>query len=138
MYFWLKFGHIAAVAIWFTGLFLLPRLFIAGQAGAAATGKMLYFAVMTPAAAVAVALGLVLIIAFGFDGAWLPAKLSVVALAVLLHIYLGVSLDAADRGAQPRRPVLHRVLNWLPVLLFLAIVALTAGKPGTLPPLGGV
>lgn len=143
MVFWLKFFHIAAMALWFTGLFLLPRLFIASgddeadHADLNAIGKALYFGLMTPAAAVTVALGMVLI-AYGFQGAWLPAKLVLVALAVLLHIYFGQLLVDLSRGHVRHGPVFYRVLNWSPLLLLLGIAALAAGQPGALPPLGGV
>ena len=31
MNFWLKYFHIIAMAVWFTGLFLLPRLYLASR-----------------------------------------------------------------------------------------------------------
>lgn len=142
MYFWLKLLHIAAMAVWFTGLFLLPRLLVARAHGAMADaaepalGRTVYFGVMTPGAVLTIVLGTVLL-GFGFQGAWLPAKLSLVAVAVLLHVYYGhVLLDPRQRA----RPtvLLIRVLNWLPLLLLLAIAALAAAKPGVLPPLGGI
>ncbi|WP_187266019.1 CopD family protein [Alkalisalibacterium limincola] len=150
MYFWLKFFHIAAMAIWFTALFFLPRLFIAsvhadrpGGRGEDekprlnAIGKTLYFGVMTPAAVITVVLGIVLI-AYGFQGPWLPAKLALVALAVMLHLYFGQLLVDLSHGHTRHTSAFYRVLNWLPLPLFLGIVALAAAKPGALPPLGGV
>ncbi|MBU0789800.1 MAG: CopD family protein [Gammaproteobacteria bacterium] len=143
MIFWLKFFHIAAMAVWFTGLFLLPRLFIASReadvdhAHLNAMGKTLYFGLTTPAAAITVALGIVLM-AFGFQGAWLPAKLALVTLAVLLHVYFGQLLLDLSRGHARHGPMFYRVLNWCPLLLLLGIVALAAGQPGVLPLLGGV
>lgn len=153
MYFWLKFFHIAAMAVWFTGLFLLPRLFIARlraddaqrdanadeetQARLNALGKSLYFGLMTPAAVLTVALGIGLI-GYGFEGPWLPAKLALVALAVLLHLYFGQLLVDLSRGHTRHGRAFYRLLNWLPLPLLIAIAALAAAKPGALPPLGGV
>jgi protoporphyrinogen IX oxidase len=143
MIFWLKFFHIAAMAVWFTGLFLLPRLFIASRADDAdhahlnTIGKTLYFGLMTPAGAITVVLGIILI-AYGFQGAWLPAKLALVALAVLLHVYFGQLLLDLSRGQVRHGLLFYRVLNWSPLLLLLGIAALAAGQPGALPPLGGV
>lgn len=143
MIFWLKFFHIAAMAVWFTGLFLLPRLFIASckdhpdHGQLKSMGQTLYFNLMTPAAAITVLLGTVLIF-YGFDGPWLPAKLVLVALAVLLHVYYGQLLIHLSRGAVPHAPAFYRALNWSPLLLVLAIAALAAAKPGSLPPLGGL
>ena len=145
MYFWLKFFHIAAMAVWFTGLFFLPRLFIAHvRDGDAADhgrlnsiGKTLYFGIMTPAGVITVVLGIILI-AYGFQGAWLPAKLALVALAVLLHVYFGQLLTDLSHDHSRHGAGLYRLLNWCPLLLLLGIAALAAAKPGALPPLGGV
>lgn len=143
MIFWLKFFHIAAMAVWFTGLFLLPRVFIAStndatdRAQLRGIGRTLYFGLMTPAAAVTIVLGIILL-AYGFEGPWLPAKLVLVALAVLLHVYFGQLLAALARADMPHTPALYRVLHWCPLLLVLGIAALAAAKPGVLPPLGGL
>lgn len=129
MYFWLKFFHIAAVAVWFTGLFFLPRVFVGGTGEAAVIGRRVYVGVMTPAAAVAVALGMTLILAYGYDGAWLPAKLVLVGVVVLFHAYLGLVVHKEESGLQVHRPIVFRFLTWVPLALFLAIAALTAAKP---------
>jgi putative membrane protein len=145
MHFWLKLLHIAAMTVWFAGLFFLPRVLIArvrcATPGDAAdlpgTGRRLYFVIMTPAALITVALGIVLL-AQGFEGAWMPAKLALVSVNVLLHVYLGQLLveSCAGRALQP--VLLYRVLNWIPLFLLLGIAALSAAKPRALPPLGGV
>lgn len=145
MYFWWKFLHIAFMAVWFAGLFFLPRLFIAGAREAesagtrrlAAISKALYFRVMTPGAVLTVVLGIVLI-AYGHDGAWLPAKLGLVTLAILLHVYFGQLLLDLGAGRARHSVPFYRVLNWIPLVLLLAIAALVAAKPRALPPLGGV
>lgn len=140
MYFWLKFFHIAAMAVWFTGLFFLPRLFIArvrdkdnsSHAYLNRVGKTVYFGIMTPAGALAVLLGVVLI-GYGFEGAWLPAKLALVSLVVLLHVYFGQLLLDLSHGHTRHGAFFFGVLGWLPLPLFLGIAALVAVKPGTLP-----
>jgi protoporphyrinogen IX oxidase len=139
VHFWLKFFHIAAMAVWFTGLFFLPRVFVTRERFAepgddrhlAAMGKTLYFGVMTPAGVVTVLLGIVLM-SYGFDGAWLPIKLGLVAVVVLLHIYIGQLLFDLRLGHARHGAWLYRILNWCPLLLLLGIAALAAAKPGTL------
>ncbi len=135
MVFWLKFFHIAAVATWFAGLLFLPRVFIGGdQPANTHLGRVLYKAVMTPAAAIAVTLGMTMILAYGFEGAWLPAKLILVGAVVLLHAYLGYVLHRLEEGDSRHGPLTFRVLTWAPLALFLAIAALTAAKPVELNP----
>lgn len=139
MYFWLKLLHIAAMAVWFTGLFFLPRLLRARRHAPRDTqnerlGRALYFGVMTPGAVLTIALGM-LLLAWGANGAWLPAKLALVSIAVLLHLYFGQRLvDGQQAGSL--RDLVDRLLTWLPLPLLLGITALAAVKPGALPPLG--
>lgn len=144
MYFWLKFFHIAAMAVWFAGLCFLPRLFAARHGreedGAPAyfnpIANLLFFRVATPAAIVTIALGLVLM-GFRPDGAWLVLKLAVVAIAVLFHLYFGLLLYQLGEGRDLHGPAFYRVLGWIPLALLLAIAAITAGKlrtVGDLPP----
>jgi putative membrane protein len=93
VHFWLKFLHIALVAVWFTGLLFLPRLFVAHRRGEVdaqrsyfnRTANTLFFRLATPAAVLAILLGMVLML-YAQPGAWLVMKLIVVAVAVLFHV----------------------------------------------------
>lgn len=142
MHFWLTLLHIAAMSVWFSGLFFLPRLVLAEgreaatQQRARALGRTLFCAVMTPGAVATILLGIALV-GQGFRGAWLPAKLLLVALAVLLHVYFGQRLFGAASSPHPSRRMLDRALAWLPLPLLLAIAALAAGKPAVLSLPGG-
>lgn len=140
MYLLAKMLHIAAVGLWFAGLCMLPHL-LASRASTDHTeddyfvplARRLYFHLMTPAAAIAVVVGGGLI-AFGQPGAWLPAKLGLVALALMLHVYLGLSLYDLSNGRARHGIGFFRMLGWLPVGLAIGIVALTTAKPLTLAP----
>ncbi|WP_052773031.1 CopD family protein [Luteimonas sp. FCS-9] len=144
MYFWLKVLHILAMTVWFSGLFFLPRLFVARQRREidADPGfwnpvtNTLFFRIMTPAALVTIVAGGVLI-AFGPTGAWLVLKLVVVAAAVLLHLYFGLLLYELGQDRDHHGPTFYRAIGWVPLLLLLLIAALTGAKPltlGDLPP----
>lgn len=153
VYFWLKVLHISAMAVWFSGLVLLPRLLRARARGGVATGSghwqeadpaqsafdlriahLLYFKVMSPAGVVTIALGLALV-PFAQPGAWLVLKLAVVAMAVMTHLYLGVGVQRLGDKDSPGPSWLHRLAGWAPLVLLLALAALTGGKPVTVPEL---
>lgn len=140
VYFWLKVLHITAMTIWFTGLFFLPRLLVertrrTRPEEAQHIDKMtrtIYLRVMTPAGLLMIGLGLALI-GFGFEGVWLPVKLVLVSTLVMLHLFYGRLLLEIDAQLTRGRPVLLGLLGWLPLAFVLAIAALTAAKPLTLP-----
>jgi len=142
VYFWLKFLHIAMVGTWFLGLFFLPRLFVAYRSGAADADRayynrltnLIFFYVSTPAAVLAMLLGMALML-FIAPAGWLVLKLAVVSIAVLLHVYCGLYLYEMSRGGRSHGPLFFRVLGWVPLVLLLAIAGLTAAKPDTLPSL---
>lgn len=132
------------MAVWFGGLLLLPPLLASrpqARGPAAdhwgATGKTLFFHLMTPAAVLTIVFGTALL-GYGFDGAWLPAKLALVAIAVLLHVYFGMQLVALWKGRASPATLSQRLAGWVPALLLLLIAALAAAKPVRLPPLGGI
>jgi protoporphyrinogen IX oxidase len=134
--------HLLAVGLWFAGLFLLPQLMAARARREpdvdddyfVPLGRRLYFHLMTPAAVTAVIVGGGLIAQTPY-GAWLPAKLVLVAIALAVHVYLGLALFDLSNGRSRHRPALFALLGWLPLLLLIGIIGLSAVKPLTLAPL---
>ncbi|MDD5056833.1 MAG: CopD family protein [Sideroxydans sp.] len=133
---WLKAFHIFFVVSWFAGLFYLPRIFVnhaMAQEPAVRErlklmeGKLYRF--VTPIGALAVITGLWLWLGFGFSGAWLHAKTTLVAGLVVYHFYCGhlVKEFAADRNT--RSHVWFRFFNEVPVLVLIAVVILVVVKP---------
>ncbi|NJA89289.1 CopD family protein [Rhodocyclus tenuis] len=129
--------HISMVIAWFAGLFYLPRIFVnlAMVDGASPerdrlllmAGKLFRF--MTPLGVLAVAFGLWLWLGYGFAGGWLHAKMALVAVLVIYHLYCGRLLAAFRAGRNVRGHVWFRWFNEMPVLLMFAIVFLVVLKP---------
>jgi len=140
VYFWLKFLHIAMVGTWFLGLFFLPRLFMAYRRGVADADRayynrltnVIFFYISTPAAVLAILLGMALML-FIAPAGWLVLKLAVVSIAVLLHVYFGLLLYEMSKGGRSHGPVFFGIIGWVPLVLLLAIAGLTAAKPAGLP-----
>jgi len=133
---WLKAFHIFFVVSWFAGLFYLPRIFVnhamAEEHAVRERLKLMeskLYRFVTPIGALAVITGLWLWFGFGISGAWLHAKVTLVAGLVVYHLYCGhlVKEFAADRNT--RSHMWFRVFNEVPVLVLLAVVILVVVKP---------
>lgn len=135
---WVKAFHIFFVVSWFAGLFYLPRIFVnlamvppGSEAERARlllmAGKLYRF--VTPIGILAVCFGLWLWFGFGFSGAWLHAKTTLVWGLVLYHLWCGRLLRGFVAGTVNKSHVWFRVFNEVPVLALLAIVILVVVKP---------
>ncbi len=138
---WVKAAHIMFVIFWFAGIFYLPRLFVYHSMATDAVGierfkvmeRKLYRGIMTPAAIIAVLLGLWLLAAswdaFSRAG-WLHMKLILVVLLIAYHIYCGHLVSAFARDENEKSDLFFRWLNDAPPLLLLgSIVVLVVVKP---------
>jgi putative membrane protein len=134
---WIKALHIVFVVAWFAGLFYLPRLFVyhAQSTDPASLERFklmerkLYRGIMTPSMVLALTFGTWLWLGYGFRGAWLEAKLVLVAVLVAYHSWLGKLANDFARDANRRSHVFYRWINELPVVLLAAIVILVVVKP---------
>jgi putative membrane protein len=136
-YLWTKTAHLVFVMAWMAGVFYLPRILVnLAEAGNDAAvrdrlllmGRRLYrFGhVMF---GLAVLLGLALWLHFGIAGAWLHAKLGLVALMLAHYAVAGRWLKGVAAGrALPSARAL-RWFNELPVLLLVLVVYLVLAKP---------
>src|SRR5439155_12711767 len=97
---WVKAFHIIFMVTWFSGLFYLPRLFVyhaetydeISNARFKIMERKLYFGITTPSALLTLFFGFWLLRfhpASYLQEPWLQAKLALVLLTVIYHLYLG-------------------------------------------------
>jgi putative membrane protein len=137
---WIKAFHVVFVVTWFSGLFYLPRLFVYhAQCNDSISNdrfkimeRKLFFGITTPSAILATLLGICLFImelpVYG-QAPWLHAKLFLVFLLWIYHIYCGKFWYAFKRDDNKHSHIFYRWFNEVPVLLLIAIVILVIVKP---------
>ena len=135
----LKTLHIVALVAWMAGMFYLPRLFVYHADVPVGSPQSELFKVMerrllkaiiNPAMAATWIFGLWLAWEIGaFSQGWLHAKLGFVLVLSGLHGFLAgaVRRFADDRNTRPAR--FYRVINEVPTVCLIAIVALVVFKP---------
>jgi protoporphyrinogen IX oxidase len=133
---WIKALHIIFVTSWFAGLFYLPRLFVnhAMETNPQALARLALmehklYRFMLPLAVLALVFGLWLWLGYGITGAWLQAKLVLVAGLVAYHFYCGKIMRDFKAGNNTRSHVWYRWFNEIPVIILLLVVILVTVKP---------
>jgi putative membrane protein len=136
---YLKALHVIAVISWMAGLLYLPRLFVyhaAEPVGSEISERFkvmeyrLYRYIMTPAMMIAWVAGLWLAwSSFGFRGGWLHAKLLLIVLLTLHHVFQGRWLKDFAADGRGRSQRFYRFQNEVPTLLMIGIVILVIVKP---------
>jgi putative membrane protein len=135
---WIKTFHILFVISWFAGLFYLPRIYVnLAQTSNPEVRKCLLgmaqrlYRFMSMLAVLAIAMGLWLLLGYriGWNQGWMHAKLGVVALLVIYHLFCGHMLIAFAQGRNTRSHRFYRWFNEIPVLLLLIILSLVVVRP---------
>ena len=135
---WIKALHIVFMITWFAGLFYLPRLFVYHALASDAVGidrfklmeRKLYIGIMTPGALPTIASGLWLWLDYGIAGAWLYAKLVLVAILVAHHLWLGKLMLEFRHDRNRHGDTFYRWINEIPTLpALVGIVLLVVFKP---------
>ena len=133
---WVKAFHIIFMVTWFAGLLYLPRLYVyhsecedePGQARFCIMEKKL-FIIMSIGAVLTLFFGVWLLLAYGFSGGWLHAKLFLVLLLIIYHLFC---LKINSNFARKRNRWSHVQFRWFnefPALILIAIVILVVVKP---------
>lgn len=134
---WIKAWHIIFMVTWFAGLFYLPRLFVyhamaddvASKERFKIMERKLFYGIMTPGAVLTIAFGVWLMVAYGFSGGWLHAKLTLVFGLIIYHLYCGKLLVDFKHDRNQRSHVYYRWFNEVPVFALIGIVVLVEVKP---------
>lgn len=143
-YYWFKAFHIVGVVVWFAGLFYLVRLFIYHVEAEAEPEparsilknqytimeKRLYGIITTPGmvVAVAMAVGLLVLMPEYLKDGWMHAKLGLVGVLLVYHHYCARLMRQLHRGECKWSGQQLRALNEAPTLLLVAIVMLVIFK----------
>ena len=133
---WVKMFHVFFMFAWFAGLFYLPRLFVYHSACDDALGRArfetmerrLFWAIMTPSMAAALAFGLWLLF-LGHVGGWVVGKLAVAAALVAYHAACWLHMRRLRDGRETRGHVYFRWFNELPAVALLLALWLVVFKP---------
>jgi putative membrane protein len=140
-YLWIKALHVIAVISWMAGLLYLPRLFIYHCDAATGSDKSetfkimerrLYRFIMRPAMIVAWLSALMMLWA-NFDGlmaqGWIHVKLLLVVFMTGAHHMQGAWLKRFAADANEKSDKFYRIMNEVPTVLMILIVALAVVKP---------
>ena len=139
---WVKAFHIIFMVTWFAGLFYLPRLYVYHVAAEDSISlarfkimeRKLFWGIATPGALITIGLGFWLATFEEFNphiysSSWFQAKLGLVALLVIYHIWCGKLLFDFKNDNNKHSHVWYRFFNELPVFILIAIVLLVELKP---------
>ncbi len=135
----IKILHIVAVMSWMAGLLYLPRIFVyhvkinqgseTDKIFQEMERKLLRF-IMNPAMFATFGFGFYLASEIGFEGMkWLHLKISLVLILAVFHGFLGKWRKDFLNGTNRHSQKFFRIINEVPTLLMIAIVALVILKP---------
>lgn len=136
----IKAFHIIAMVAWFAGLFYLPRLFVYHSETADKISierfkvmeRRLYYGITWPSAIITSLLGILLLgynLPYYLKAPWLHAKLSLVVLLWIYHLFCGHYRKSFAQDKNLRTARFYRIFNELPTLLLIGIVLLVVVKP---------
>jgi protoporphyrinogen IX oxidase len=134
---WLKFVHVAAIAIWCAGLICLPGLYVQRahvrdeQALYRLQGlvRFSYVSLISPAAFVAVASGTALIFVAGTFVPWFSLKLAFVGALVVIHLLTGLVIIRLFEEGQIYPAWRFVAVTCVTVFVTIAILVIVLAKP---------
>jgi putative membrane protein len=137
---WIKALHVVFMVTWFAGLFYLPRLFvyhadthdeISHQRFLVMERKL--YIIMTIGAVLTTLFGIWMLYAYAWSAyqatVWLIAKLILVVLLIIFHLYCGRIVQEFRAGTARHTHIFYRWINEIPSVLLIGIVLLAVVKP---------
>ena len=133
--------HIIAVISWMAGLLYLPRIFVYHVENNEKKNmsdvfkvmeKKLYFYIMSPAMILSWLFGIALLHYLGIDQIqqfWLKAKILLVVILTIYHLYLGKCLKDFAIDINKRSSKFFRIFNEVPTILLILIIFVVIFKP---------
>ena len=140
-YLLLKSLHLISVISWMAGLLYLPRIYVYHVENLEKKEttdvfkimeKKLYFYIMTPAMILSWLFGIALLHYLGIDQIqqlWLKAKILLVVILTLYHLYLGKCLKDFAIDINKRSSKFFRIFNEVPTILLILIIFVVIFKP---------
>ena len=135
----IKILHIVSVISWLAALLYLPRIFVYHCRVPFACEscklfqemeKKLFRYIATPAMVLSLLFGFYLALQIGFEGSvWLHIKIVLVFLLVGFHFHLNIYRKKFASGKNNKSHKFFRLINEVPTVLMLIIVALVVLKP---------
>ena len=133
-----KILHIVAVISWLAGLLYLPRIFVyhAQVVAGSETDKIfqtmekrLLRSIMLPSMLLVFIFGFYLASQIGFEFIWLHIKLTLVLILAGYHGFLSRCRKNFAKGENKHSQKFYRLINEVPTVLMIFIVALVILKP---------
>lgn len=130
--------HLIFMVTWFAGLFYLPRLFVYHAQASDRISierfkvmeRKLFWGIATPGGVLTLVFGLWLwLVWFPAAGGWLHAKLALVGMLVVYHLWCGKLMLDLRNERNARSHVWFRWFNEFPTLILIAVVLLAVFKP---------
>lgn len=134
----IKILHIVSVISWMAGLLYLPRIFVyhtqvksGGEADLilqTMERKLLRY-IMNPAMILTFLFGFYMVSQIGFDMGWIHAKITLVLVLAGFHGFLSKCRKNFASGKNKYSQKFFRIINEVPTVLMIIIVALVILKP---------
>lgn len=136
---WIKLLHIVALLMWCGALLYMPALLLHQYARpessetfhthAPPIPRMLFTALATPAALLAIVSGTLLFLIYGLSGGWLTVKLVAVAGMVMAHLACGWVILRLEQGFHSWIRTVAGAAALLALLCIFTVLLMVLAKP---------